>query len=167
MIREMRVADCDRVAEIRVAGWRHAYRGLVPQPYLDRMDPVAAARWHRELLTGAGPGVVNLVAEHDGRVAGWACLGPNRGPEPGSELYALYVDPDRHRTGLGSALLRRCLPAGETVHVWVVSGNVPALRFYAHHGFAPDGAREPFAVDGVEVPEVRYVLSSPGVSPSA
>ncbi|WP_151770168.1 GNAT family N-acetyltransferase [Streptomyces abyssomicinicus] len=167
MVREMRVADCARVAEIRIAGWRHAYRGLVPQPYLDRMDPAAAAKRHRKLLTGAGPGVVNLVAEHGGRVAGWACLGPNRDAGPGSEVYALYVDPAHHRTGIGSALLRHCLPAGRTTCVWVVKGNTPARRFYAHHGFTPDGTQEPFIVDGAAIPEVRYVRRSPGGPPSA
>ncbi|MET9972172.1 GNAT family N-acetyltransferase, partial [Streptomyces sp. NPDC006356] len=28
-IRRMRLADCDRVAEIRVGGWRSAYQGLM------------------------------------------------------------------------------------------------------------------------------------------
>jgi GNAT superfamily N-acetyltransferase len=167
MVREMKVTDCARVAEIRIAGWRHAYRGLMPQAYLDGMDPAAATKRHRELLTGAGPGVVNLVAEHDGRVAGWACLGPDRdagpGIEPRSELYALYVDPTHHRAGLGTALLLRCLPAEGDTCLWVVRGNATARRFYERHGFAPDGAEEPFTVGGVEVPEVRYVRRAPSV----
>ncbi|WP_448316505.1 N-acetyltransferase family protein [Streptomyces sp. CO7] len=164
MIREMTADDCARVAEVRIAGWRHAYTGLMPQAYLDRMDPVSAAEHHRTLLEGAGPGVVNLVAERDGQVAGWACLGPNRDPEPGWELYTLYVDPAHHRAGLGTALLRACLPAQGDTYLWVVRDNASARAFYERHGFAPDGVEEPYTVDGVDVPEVRYVR--PGAAAS-
>ncbi|MET8576918.1 GNAT family N-acetyltransferase [Streptomyces sp. NPDC005012] len=167
VIREMTVADCPGVAEVRTAGWRHAYRGLMPQAYLDRMDPVAAAERHRELLEGAGPGVVNLVAEREGRVVGWACLGPHRGDEAGWELYTLYVDPVHHRAGLGGALLLGCLPAEGDTYLWVVRDNTPARLFYERHGFAPDGAEEPFTVDGVDVPEVRYVRPAPSAGPPA
>lgn len=34
--------------------------------------------------------------------------------------------------------------------------NDRARRFYERAGFRADGAEEPFEVDGVAVPEVRY-----------
>ncbi|GHI99405.1 hypothetical protein TPA0906_12710 [Streptomyces olivaceus] len=37
-VREMALADCERVSGIRVRGRQSAYAGLVPQPYLDAMD---------------------------------------------------------------------------------------------------------------------------------
>jgi RimJ/RimL family protein N-acetyltransferase len=40
--------------------------------------------------------------------------------------------------------------------LWVLKGNTRARRFYERQGFAADGAEEPFEVDGVPVPEVRY-----------
>ncbi|NUL25824.1 hypothetical protein HRW17_26205, partial [Streptomyces lunaelactis] len=40
--------------------------------------------------------------------------------------------------------------------LWVLKENDRARRFYEKAGFAPDGAEEPFEVDGVAVPEVRY-----------
>ena len=40
--------------------------------------------------------------------------------------------------------------------------NDRARRFYEACGFFPDGAEEPFEVDGVEVPEVRYVRKLAG-----
>ncbi|WP_432118336.1 N-acetyltransferase family protein [Streptomyces sp. bgisy032] len=164
-IREMTPADCDRVAEIRVRGWQHAYRGLIPQSYLDGLSVAADAERRRASLTRADGGVVNLVAEDaGGEVVGWACHGPYRDGEVLSadgELYALYVHPDHVGRGAGRALLAesvtRCAAAGHgRLLLWVLKENVRARRFYERAGLRPDGAQEPFEVEGVAVPEVRY-----------
>ncbi|PZT70773.1 GNAT family N-acetyltransferase [Streptomyces sp. SW4] len=161
----MDLADCDRVSEIRVGGWRHAYRGLMPQAYLDRLSVADDAERRRQFLTRAPAEVVNLVAEDDaGDLVGWACHGPYREGEAhtaDAELYALYVAPDRLGGGVGQALLResvrRCTAAGyPRMLLWVLRGNARARRFYERAGFHADGAEEPFDVDGVAVPEVRY-----------
>ncbi|HZF88181.1 MAG TPA: GNAT family N-acetyltransferase [Streptomyces sp.] len=164
-VREMTPADCDRVAEIRVGGWRTAYRELVPRSYLDAMDPARDADRHRaRLAQGPGP-ARDLVAEQDGHVVGWACHGPYRDGETyteDAELYAIYVDPGRYGGGIGRALLAesagRCAAAGHPrMLLWVLRENAPARRFYERAGFRPDGTEEPFEADGVAVPEVRYV----------
>lgn len=46
-IRPMALADCDRVSEIRVLGRRFAYRGLMPQPFLDALSAKADAERRR------------------------------------------------------------------------------------------------------------------------
>ncbi|MFI8489337.1 GNAT family N-acetyltransferase [Streptomyces rubrogriseus] len=164
-VREMTLADCDRVSLIRVRGWQNAYRGLMPQPHLDAMDPIADAARRRDLFARAPEGVANLVAEDEGgEVVGWACHGPYRDGETrtaDAELYALYVDTGRLGAGIGRTLLqesvRRCRAAGHArMLLWVLEGNTRARRFYERAGFGPDGAEEPFEVDGVPVPEVRY-----------
>ncbi|WP_406841369.1 GNAT family N-acetyltransferase [Streptomyces sp. AHU1] len=160
----MTLDDCARVAEIRVRGWQTAYEGLIPRSYLDGLSVTEdAARRRRTLEQGDG-GVVNLVAERDGSVVGWACHGPHRDDEARSgevELYAIYVHPDVLGQGIGQALLResadRCAAAGhERMLLWVLKENAPARRFYERAGFRPDGAEEPFEAAGVAVPEVRY-----------
>ncbi|WP_051857543.1 GNAT family N-acetyltransferase [Streptomyces cellulosae] len=160
----MMPADCPRVAGIRIGGWRSAYRGLMPQPYLDTLDVTADAERHRTRLARGDTGVVDLVAELDGAVAGWACHGPYRDGETrtaDAELYTLYVDPGQYGGGIGHALLqesvRRCAATGHRrVLLWVLKQNTRARRFYERAGFRADGAEEPFEVDGVTVPEVRY-----------
>jgi L-threonylcarbamoyladenylate synthase len=69
------------------------------------------------------------VAELDGRVVGFAALREEH-------LDHLYVHPDYHGRGAGSALLREALrhrPNG--VLAWVFQQNAPARRFYERHGF--------------------------------
>ncbi|MFJ3443783.1 GNAT family N-acetyltransferase [Streptomyces sp. NPDC086081] len=164
----MTLADCDRVAEIRVRGWQHAYRGMIPRSYLDGLSVARDAERRREQLARADAAVVNLVAEDaGGEVVGWACHGPYREGEVltgDAELYALYVHPDRLGRGAGRALLAesltRCAAAGRgRLLLWVLKENVRARRFYERAGLRPDGPEEPFEVEGVAVPEVRYALA--------
>ncbi|WP_030856407.1 GNAT family N-acetyltransferase [Streptomyces sp. NRRL S-37] len=167
----MTVDDCDRVAALRIRGWRHAYRGLVPQPYLDGLDIAADAERHRARLADGDGSVVNLVAETDGgELAGWAAFGPYRDGDVrtgDAELYALYLSPEHIGRGMGRTLLteavRRCAAAGhERMYLWVLKGNTRARRFYERAGFGADGAEEPFEVTGVLVPEVRYARELTG-----
>ncbi|MGW0833841.1 N-acetyltransferase family protein [Streptomyces prunicolor] len=164
-IRPMTLADCDRVSEIRVLGWQFAYRGLMPQPFLDALSATADAE-RRRARFGQGDGsVVNLVASVGDEIIGWAALGPYRDDElrtGDAELYAIYLDPQHVSTGAGRALmqeaLRQCAALGHNrVYLWVVRGNARARRFYERAGFRTDGAEEPYEVEGVSVPEVRYV----------
>ncbi|NUS30724.1 MAG: GNAT family N-acetyltransferase [Streptomyces sp.] len=161
----MTLDDCERVAEIRVRGWQTAYRGLMPQSYLDALSVAEDAQRRRERFRQSDADVVNLVAVQDGTLLGWAAHGPYRDGEvrtADAELYAIYVDAGRFGGGIGHALLqesvRRCTRAGyPCVYLWVLDGNTRARAFYERAGFHPDGAEEPFEVDGVPVPEVRYV----------
>lgn len=170
-VREMTLDDCARVAEIRIRGWQTAYKGLIPQSYLDSLSVEEDAARRRERFGRGGTEIVNLVAERDGEVVGWVCHGPYRDGEVRTEdveLYAIYVHPDRAGDGVGQALLsesvERCAAAGHgRMLLWVLKGNTRARRFYERAGFTPDGAEEPFDVDGVAVPEVRYVRAFPGV----
>ncbi|MEV5270394.1 GNAT family N-acetyltransferase [Streptomyces werraensis] len=170
-IRPMTADDSAGVAAIRVRGWQYAYRGMIPQAYLDTMDVAAEAEKQRARLAGGDGSVVNLVAEAaDGTLAGWAAYGPYRDGEVRTgdgELYALYLPPERIGQGAGRALLTevtgRCAAAGlPRMFLWVLKGNARARRFYEAAGFMPDGAEDPFEVGGVAVPEVRYVRALTG-----
>ena len=164
ILRDMTLDDCDRVSEIRIRGWQSAYRGLMPQPFLDALSVTQDAERRRARFGQGNASMVNLVAERDGEVLGWSCHGPYRDGElrtEDAELYAIYVDARRFGSGIGHALLqesvRRSRAAGHTgMLLWVLKGNAPARNFYERQGFRADGAEEPFEVDGVMVPEVRY-----------
>ncbi|MEV7502642.1 GNAT family N-acetyltransferase [Streptomyces sp. NPDC093018] len=160
----MREEDIHGVSTVRVKGWQAAYAGMVPQDHLDALTVAEDARRRRDMFERAGGTVLNLVAEENGTVVGWAALGPSREddrrPRDG-ELLALYAAPDRLGTGIGRALMRRTLAAAQErsfrrLVLWVLAANTRARRFYEHAGFLPDGASTHWPVSGVLVPEVRY-----------
>jgi ribosomal protein S18 acetylase RimI-like enzyme len=61
-IRAMTEADVDAVAAIRVTGWQTAYRGIVPQSFLDAMDAAEDAAQRRQFLARSAGRVHNFVA---------------------------------------------------------------------------------------------------------
>ncbi|MGA5516500.1 GNAT family N-acetyltransferase [Streptomyces pseudogriseolus] len=170
-IRPMTADDSAEIGAMRVRAWQHAYRGMVPQAYLDGMDVAADAEKHQARLAAGDGSVVDLVVEAaDGTLAGWAVYGPYRDGDVRTgdgELYALYLPPERIGQGIGRTLLTevtaRCAVAGHPrMLLWVLKENARARRFYEAAGFTPDGAEEPFEVGGAAVPVVRYVRALTG-----
>lgn len=76
-------------------------------------------------------------------------------------LEHLYVHPDHHRQGTGSALLNLVKRSGPVLQLWAFQRNTNAIRFYERHGFriveATDGAR-----NEEQEPDVRMLWEQPG-----
>ncbi|HEV3014711.1 MAG TPA: GNAT family N-acetyltransferase [Actinomycetota bacterium] len=160
-VRPARVGDAPAMGRLHVRAWQAAYRGHMPDDYLDGLRAEdRAAGWERALGLQRPRGAV-LVAEQAGEVVGFANVGPAQEPEGAGELYAINVDPDHWGTGAGRALLQAAqaelarLGFAETV-LWVLPGNARARRVYERAGWVADGAERSAEVLGVVVPEVRY-----------
>jgi ribosomal protein S18 acetylase RimI-like enzyme len=162
--------DFDAVCELHVRAWQAAYRGIVPQAYLDAMDPAVRARRTRDQnLDGQYVAVRPAGGEVVGEVVGWMSIGPYRfaddgpdAPGPGfGEIAAIYARPDAVGTGVGRALMTYGLEeldrAGlRPVLLWVFTDNARARRFYERAGFRLDGATHDYEIGGATLPEVRY-----------
>src|SRR4051794_15257996 len=147
-VRTATVEDAAAVEAVRLRGWQAAYRGIVPDSYLDGMEEQPE---RRAAVIVAPSGVTTLVAEDEGAVVGMAVFGPARDGEDAVELYALYVEPGRWRAGVGTSLLAAC--EGVSV-LWVLEDNTRARAFYGRHGFVADGASQVLDLGG-PVTEVR------------
>ncbi len=159
-LREARRGDEDAVADVHVRAWQEAYRGLIPDEFLDTLDPADRARTYA-FEDGDPEAPTTLVAVQKGEDAGEVVLGfatfsrsrDADAPDHG-EVIALYVDPDRYEGGVGRLLMaetrRRLWEAGFTdALLWVLEGNDRATRFYEGEGWAPDGAtrvEQPYSV---------------------
>ncbi len=155
-VRPATAADVRAADAVRVAGWKQAYRGLVPQSFLDRLAVTdARVAWLTDRLEESA--VQTLVAVEDEGVVGMAVHGPCRDEDlPGlHELYALYVLPSCWRRGTGTALLAGCGPVDV---LWVLEGNLRGRTFYERHGFRADGTATTLDLDAPVV-EVRYRLA--------
>ncbi len=153
--------DAERMAEVHVAAWHAAFRGLVDDGLLGGFHVQARAVIWREVLSQSDRNA--LVAVEAGRVVGFIhfveTLDTDDGNRGSGEVTSIYVDPPRWRRGYGGELLsgalaelrtRRCVEA----NLWVFEANGPARRFYETHGFNPDGGRKTHPSSGL--PEIRY-----------
>lgn len=155
------MTDADRIAEIHVAAWRAAYRGIVPDAYLAAMSvEQRAARWRT--IIEATPGSV-LACEHDGRIVGWVSIGPGRDDdaETDGEIYALYVDPDFWRGGTGRELMARAEQELRSrgfiqLFLWVLEQNARARRFYESAGYSLDAQTKSITIGEAQLLELRY-----------
>jgi ribosomal protein S18 acetylase RimI-like enzyme len=160
-VRPATVADAPAMGRLVVRAWQAAYRGHMPDAYLDGLRAEdRAAYWDGVLRREDLRGVV-LVAERDDEVVGFAAAGPSPDPEGAGELFAINLDPHHWGTGAGRALLEAAqaeldrMGFAESV-LWVLPGNARARRFYEIAGWVADGTSRDAEVFGVTVPEVRY-----------
>ena len=164
-VRKADVNDVRAIAEVHVRSWQHAYRGLLPQDFLDGLSiERCEAVWSGSLAKGEAS---VLVAEVNDRVVGFSAFGPCRdvGAQPDDcEVWAIYVAPDHWSSGVGRLLWlesRQAMIAkgANRISLWVMVGNDRAVRFYAAAGFEVEaGSVKAIEVGGVQVHEARYVL---------
>jgi GNAT superfamily N-acetyltransferase len=167
LIRRAGLADARAIAEVAVAGWRAAYRGVLPDDFLDAMRVDAReVAWHERLARDVDGGLPAWVAERAGRVAGFVSSGPPRDmdvPLPAAEIYAIYVLAEAWRQGLGRALLETAVShwrtgGARTLVLWVFEANARARAFYEAMGWQPDGGRQALELGSASAIEIRYCL---------
>ena len=117
--------------------WQETYPGLVSQAYLDKFtlekSEERAVQWRDNILVAKeGDRVIGFV--------GYGSSGPDA-PDTG-EVFALYVLPEYHGTGVGRQLMDAALEklaAYPHICLWAVKGNGRAVRFYEKYGFRLTG----------------------------
>jgi len=164
-IRPASADDARAIARVRIETWRTAYRGLVPDAYLDAMDvDQSAGLWQRVLDADAAHASV-FVADQAGEVIGFAAANRLAEPRHGldAELSAVYVRREFQRAGIGRQLVlaaaRAQRASGATgLIVWSIAGNKPARAFYEALGGTVI-VEQPFEWDGVPLTEVGYAFT--------
>ena len=166
-IRHAVTADASKIAALHIRTWQVAYRGQLPDYYLDQLDHDLQRRtqsW-REQITSVGRAHIEIwVAESNGQVLGFAAIGPERETtsQDTGELYAIYVDPERWRGSIGHRLLHHAMTrladcGYSSATLWVLDTNLRARRFYERHGWLDDTtAKIDQRPNGLELREVRY-----------
>ena len=146
------------MAEVYVKSWRAAYRGLIPNSFLDCLN---AERFMHIFMNGVHP---HAVLETQSRLGGVTSFGPARDCDltcECGEIVSLYLLPEYIGMGHGRALLcyglaelrgmgyKRCV-------IWTLEQNRRARKVYEAAGFTWDGGEKLLNFDGTGVMEVRY-----------
>lgn len=165
-VRDATAADATALADAHIVAWRAAYRGEIPDEYLD--DPAFESSrhtgWTRRLRDGPPPGARDpssriLVTVLDGRVVGFAQCGREapRDQSPGDrgELSLFYLHPDAWGSGAADPLMQACLDEMrsrfERAILFVLEANPRARRFYERWGWEC-GSGDAIVRDRFELP---------------
>lgn len=175
--------DADDLAAAHTEGWRVAYRGIVPDDFLD--DPEFAAQRLRMWRAWTWPDIPTnrlIVVDVHGRTVGFSLFGPERDQHSDEhdardgdssavrgEVYAFYIHPDVWGSGAAQPLMERTherlrAEGFSAAVLWVLRDNPRARAFYAKCGWAYTGLDEmwegPSSSSRVPspIPEVQYAV---------
>jgi GNAT superfamily N-acetyltransferase len=138
-VRAVTASDVPSIADFQTTCWREAYRGVVPQEYLDRVGVEdRERRWGERLASGTRHIALAEIGTAVVGVISWGLADVD--DAPALELMSLYVAADQRGTGLAVTLTHRAV-AGSPAHLWVFEDNPRAKRFYGKRGFRFDGHR--------------------------
>ncbi|WP_432136101.1 MULTISPECIES: N-acetyltransferase family protein [unclassified Streptomyces] len=161
-IRQARPVDASAVAGVYVRSWQAAFAGLVPQHYLDAMDPSReTSEWETRITEARWPSSGVLVAETEAGIVGLASFGPSQDIPVTAEVGTLYAMPQVWGTGIGKQLMLAALAAlGQADYtqatLWVLEDNARARRFYEAAGWGADGTAVEDSTGGASLSKLRY-----------
>ena len=119
MIRSYQNSDLDQLLDV----WERASR--LAHPFLEEAFMQESRQKIVEVYV---PITKTWVWAEDGRVIGFISMLDN-------EVGGLFVDPEAHGRGIGTALLDHVKPMHSTLRLEVFKSNIKSRGFYAHYGF--------------------------------
>ncbi len=162
-IRYASVEDIHGMGRVYADTWKAAYRGIIPQDFLDGLMPAWWEDRYRQTLGKEGmPKSVVLLL--DGQIIGVSSIMKTRDEdlsEAFGEIISLYVLPEYWHRGFGSHILD--FVTGELKAMgfaycvlWTLEENLRAQAAYERFGFTRDGGRKSLEFAGQPVWEIRY-----------
>ena len=165
--REATPQDADILAQMHTQSWRHRYRGILLDAYLEKEVEADRLRVWRERL-GDPSTTQHIVIAMEGKApAGFACIYAQHDPQWGALLDNLHVLPAWQGRGIGRALMDKAArwvngqAPDEGLYLWVYEQNEGAISFYERAG----GVRQEVTVvdnpGGGQGTVWRYVWPTP------
>lgn len=162
-IRNATLEDAKAISSIGVASWQIAYRGIIPDEYLDSLSVE-----RREKYTAKSLGTSTnryIIAEADGQAVGMACFYPSYSEEAKDEweLEAIYLLPNYWGMGIGRELIQYALRymkehKARVCKLWVLLDNHRARKFYEHMRLTYSGVEKVIKIGGKDLIEVCYSI---------
>ncbi len=146
------------ISKVYEESWKSAYKGIIPQDYL---DSIPEGRWAPSL---DHPGWKTLVCIDNGKIVGTSSFCKSRFEQfqGWGEIISIYLLPDYIGKGYGKILMEAALSelkmqGYENVFLWVLEGNSRARNFYEQYGFLLTDDFLDNTIGGKDLREVRYV----------
>ena len=154
--------DAKAIAEIHVAAWQEAYKGIVPDAHLAELSVAKRQAYWKDAIAQYEPQV--WVATLDDEIFGFVGYDRSRDertPPTTGEIWAIYAHPHHWDKGVCLALwdaARDGLEEEGCTHVtiWLPLRNERALRFHETAGFKREmKTARTTTIGGGKVEEIR------------
>ncbi|MCR5817262.1 MAG: GNAT family N-acetyltransferase [Ruminococcus sp.] len=160
---EIRFSDINddpyEISNIYESSWKYAYKGIIPQEYL---DSIPKGRWAASINK---KGMQSLVIDDNGKLIGTAGICRSRWERfhDCGEIVSIYLLPEYIGKGIGSKLLKRCidelkLQGFNKILLWVLEENTRARGFYEKNGFLCTDEYISDNIGGKSLSEIMYIL---------
>ncbi|KZL92488.1 mycothiol acetyltransferase [Clostridium magnum DSM 2767] len=155
--------DVKIISNIYALSWKTAYRGLIPQKYLDELrDDFWVGTFENWITTKV---ITADILSVDNFPVGGIAYGKSRDEKltDWGEIVSIYVHPDHYRLGYGKILLDTALKfmredGYKKCYLWVLEQNENAKCFYEKNGFRCNKDQFEFQIMGKQLTDLRYVL---------
>jgi ribosomal protein S18 acetylase RimI-like enzyme len=160
-IRYASVDDAEILGIIHAKSWQVAYKGIVPDEYLIRVNPEKRKRYYSKALSEGWERDALIFV--DDEPAGLICIGKCRDIDKSDsygEIWGIYLLSEFWNKGIGTYLLNwgineLYLQNYAQVSLWVLKNNANARKFYEKNGFTLDGTEREITL-GKPLIECRY-----------
>jgi ribosomal protein S18 acetylase RimI-like enzyme len=158
IIRRALPEDAGNYTDCAISCWQAAYRGIVPDEYLNNMpaDRDLKAEKYRESFAKPGD-IQSYCVVSDGKMIGLLTIDIIN-----AEIWAIYLLEEYWGKGIGKEVLDFAISEMKrmkhsALFLWVLEGNGRAKRFYERNGFRFSGIKREKEY-GKALVQLRYVL---------
>ena len=137
-IRKAKIEDIKDIVNIKINGWKVAYKDILKSDYLDSMD--YDKNFERFKLEIENKSLKeNIVIEDNNTIVGYAKISILKKEEYDSQIYAIYIRPDVKNMGYGTLLMNYIKEyfkskGCKNMILWCIDKNEQAKIFYRKQG---------------------------------
>jgi RimJ/RimL family protein N-acetyltransferase len=164
IIRKALPKDAHERAICHTASWRSAYKGIVPDEYLDNISIEERNKKNKKQLQEF-KNVSFYNATYENKIIGLLAIHKSRDEDKpnAGEIGGIYLIEEFWGKGYGRKMMDFAITALKNmgcneIILWVLEDNARARRFYEKCGFSFDGTKKEIII-GKPLIEVRYAIN--------
>lgn len=162
-IKKATLKDVGIISNIYALSWKSAYKGMVPQRYLDELRD---DNWVLSFKNWIGNNILTaqIIFENE-KPVGCIAYGKARDIkfDNWGEIVSIYILPGHLRKSYGQKLLQAAIidmkeTGYENCYLWVLKENISAQKFYAANGFISSKDQCTCEIMQKKLVDIRYIL---------
>ncbi|MBR4403664.1 MAG: GNAT family N-acetyltransferase [Clostridiales bacterium] len=158
-VRKAVAEDSTVVGEVHSSAWKSAYRGIIPDDYID--NDTASKRTEEFLESIKDDKCTYFLLEESGKAAG---IVKTHEEDNVLEIESIYILTEFRGNGLGRKFMDfiKTYKPYDSIVLWVLAANTKARRFYEQNGFVLSGDSRTIE-RGIELKQLRYAYLEPRI----